>query len=215
MIPGWQDGVSLSPEDIMVDGVVPAGDHVVVFDTDGYFMGVSIAEHVAALGKKVTYVTPLDTMAPYMRKTLEEQRVYERLQSLGVRILTQTSLDLMGADHVRISHVWSGATEEIPSSAVVFTTQRVSDDSLYRDLMQPGIIEEAGVRGVFLIGDAFAPGLIAQSVFQAHRLAREFDSDDPHTPLPFIRERRLADHENYTFAQPLSIRPSRLEVARG
>lgn len=215
VIPGWQDGVALSPEDVMVDGIVPSGDSLVVFDTDGYFMGVSLAEHLAAMGKSVTYVTPLDTMAPYMRKTLEEQRVYERLQSLGVTILTQTALDYMASDHVRISHVWSGASEDIPANAVVFATQRISDDSLYRELMQPGLVEDAGLKGVFLVGDAFAPGLIAQSVFQAHRLAREFDSDDPHTPLPFIRERRLADHENYTFAQPLSIRPSRLEVARG
>ena len=35
--------------------------------------------------------------------------------------------------------------------------------------------------------------MIAQAVFSGHRLAREIDSDDPSTPLPFIRERRIVD----------------------
>ncbi len=66
--------------------------------------------------------------------------------------------------------------------------------------------------------------MIAQSVFSGHRLAREIDSDDPATPLPFIRERRLLDsvEDDYMLdaaaMQPSAVadgrlirRPSRLE----
>ena len=49
----------------------------------------------------------------------------------------------------------------------------------------------AGISQLHLIGDAHAPGLIAQAVFAGHRLARERDSPDPDVPLPVIRERRL------------------------
>ena len=35
------------------------------------------------------------------------------------------------------------------------------------------------------------PRLIADAVFEGHRLAREIDTDDPATPLPFIRENRV------------------------
>jgi dimethylamine/trimethylamine dehydrogenase len=61
-------------------------------------------------------------------------------------------------------------------------------------------LEEAGIADVYCIGDAWSPGMIAQSVFSGHRLAREIDSDDPATPLPFIRERRLigAGEGDYT-----------------
>ena len=42
-----------------------------------------------------------------------------------------------------------------------------------------------------MIGDAAAPRMIADSIFDGHRLAREIDSPNPAMPLPFIRERRL------------------------
>ena len=51
--------------------------------------------------------------------------------------------------------------------------------------------EQAGITQLHLIGDAYAPGMIAQAVFSGHRLAREIDSPNPDEHLPFIRERRL------------------------
>jgi dimethylamine/trimethylamine dehydrogenase len=42
-----------------------------------------------------------------------------------------------------------------------------------------------------MIGDASAPRMIPDSIFDGHRLAREIDSPNPAMPLPFIRERRL------------------------
>ena len=40
------------------------------------------------------------------------------------------------------------------------------------------------------LGDCLVPRLIADAVFDGHRLAREIDEPDPAVPLPFIRERR-------------------------
>lgn len=204
-IPGWERGTVLTPEDLIVHGVVPEGKDAVVYDTDGYFMGVSISEFLALQGKQVTYLTPLDTMAPYMRKTLEEQRMYERLRSLGVRIVTQTTLDQVNDSYVDMRNVWSDAQEQLSASLVVPVTQRVSDDAVYREALQLGAEHATEVKGIYLVGDAYAPGMLAQTIFQAHRLAREFDTDNPTVPLPYIRERQLADHANYTFGQPLGM----------
>ena len=79
----------LTPEQLVVEGK-PAGERVVVYDTDGYYMGATMAEQLAADGSKVTYITPFDTLAPYLRFTLEEQRMYQRLVELGVEIVPQT-----------------------------------------------------------------------------------------------------------------------------
>jgi dimethylamine/trimethylamine dehydrogenase len=69
----------------------------------------------------------------------------------------------------------------------VLVTARASDDELYRELRQdPGPLE-----AVYAIGDCVAPRLIADCVFDGHRLAREIDSPDPRRPLPYARERRL------------------------
>jgi dimethylamine/trimethylamine dehydrogenase len=44
------------------------------------------------------------------------------------------------------------------------------------------------VQAIYRIGDCVAPQLLAEVIFDGHRLAREIDSEDPATPLPFLRE---------------------------
>ncbi len=74
----------------------------------------------------------------------------------------------------------------------MLVTQRNANDALYRELKaDPEARHEAGITGLYQIGDCLLPGLIADAVYSGHRLAREIDSPDPATPLPYIRERRL------------------------
>jgi hypothetical protein len=52
---------------------------------------------------------------------------------------------------------------------VVLVTQRLSRSDLHDTVADdPAAVAAAGMRGLFLIGDAFAPGMIAQSVFDGH-----------------------------------------------
>jgi dimethylamine/trimethylamine dehydrogenase len=44
---------------------------------------------------------------------------------------------------------------------------------------------------VYRIGDCVAPRLIADAIFDGHRLGREIDSPHPEQPLPYLRERPL------------------------
>src|SRR5205085_675401 len=75
---------------------------------------------------------------------------------------------------------------------VVLCTARISDDQLYRELKSdPARLAQEGIEAVYVIGDASAPRMIVDSIFDGHRLAREIDSPHPEMPLPFIRERRL------------------------
>lgn len=181
----------LTPEQLVLEGK-SAGDRVLVYDTDGYYMGATMAERLAADGKEVTYVTHHDTLGPYLRFTLEEQRQYQRLTELGVRIVTQTLVLGVADGRATLLQHWAGAEETVEIDSIMLTTQRNSRSALYDDLKtDQARLEEAGIAGVYCIGDAWSPGVIAQSVFSGHRLAREIDSDDPSTPLPFIRERRL------------------------
>jgi len=182
-----------TPEQIMVDGKT-LGDRVLVIDTDGYYMGSGIAEKLARDGHEVTLATHLDVVAPYQRFTYEEQRNHERLFELGVRLISQELVVSFDGAAATLVHVWSGREQAIACDAVVPVTQRVSDCEIYDALEGDGDrLEEAGIKGLFLIGDAHTPGMIAQAVFSGHRLAREIDSPDPAVPLPFIRERRLLD----------------------
>jgi dimethylamine/trimethylamine dehydrogenase len=74
----------------------------------------------------------------------------------------------------------------------VLVTQRMSQDAFHRGLVADGeAVAAAGVEQVHAIGDCVAPRLIADAIFDGHRLAREIDSPDPSRPLPYLRERPL------------------------
>ncbi len=203
-IPGAGAGLHvLAPEAVVRDGARPPGPRVVVYDTDGYFMGASIAELLAADGHAVTYLTPLETLAPYMHLTLESGRMAARLLELGVAIRPHTSLLEIVPDRVVLRSAWASGPEELATDGVVLVTQRRSRSALHAELAaDPDALAAAGIEGLFVIGDAAAPGMIAQSIFDAHRLAREIDTDDPSLPLPYIRERRLVGGTDADYALP-------------
>ncbi len=59
-------------------------------------------------------------------------------------------------------------------------TGRSSDDEIYRGLKaRKSEWAEKGIKGVYVIGDAWAPKLIADATFDGHRIAREIEEDDP------------------------------------
>ena len=68
-------------------------------------------------------------------------------------------------------------------------TQREPCDALYHDVTaDTERLASEGIESVYRIGDCVAPRLLADCIFDGHRLAREIDTADPATPLPFVRE---------------------------
>lgn len=189
-----------TPEQIMVEGK-QLGRRVLVIDTDGYYMPCGISEKLARQGHEVTQVTHLDTIAPYMRFTYEEQRQHERLVNLGVTLIPQHVVTHVNEREATLIHVWSGAEQTLAFDGVVTVTQRRSRCEIYDTLEDDQErLDAAAIKGLYLIGDAHTPGMIAQAIFSGHRLAREIDSPDPAVPLPFIRERRLIDPSEADYA---------------
>jgi dimethylamine/trimethylamine dehydrogenase len=182
----------------MGEGKTLDGERILVFDNDGYFMGVSISEMLAEAGKKVTLMTPMGHVAPYMHFTLEAPNMHRRLHSLGVEIVTYHLPSRFEEGSVVATHVYDehGHEKTFEADGVVLVSQRRSNDSLYRALKDEiGLdgLKAEGVDALYRIGDCEAPRLIADAVFSGHRLAREIDSADPSIPLPFRRERRVVD----------------------
>ncbi len=189
-----------TPEQVVVEGK-RVGQRVLVYDTDGYHVGAAVAHALGLEGAAVTYMTPFDNIGPYMRFTLEEQRMCEALTETGVEIVSQHLLLAWEPGKATVLRHWVGAERELAFDGVVVVTQRNSECALHDELAaRPADLEEAGIKGLFLIGDADVPGMIAQATFAGHRLAREIDSPDPAVPLPFIRERRLLDATEADYA---------------
>jgi dimethylamine/trimethylamine dehydrogenase len=183
----------LTPEQVMVDGKRPPGSRVAVVDYEGYFTGTAIAEQLRGEGLEVEFVTSHEAVSPYSDQTLEGRPVRQRLHDLGVVVHRGVVVDRITEGGVELEGEF-GARSQLEVDGVVLITQRVSDDALYRELaVDPAALAAAGIEGLFRIGDCVAPRLIADAIFDGHRLAREIDSDDPSQPLPYLRERPLVD----------------------
>jgi dimethylamine/trimethylamine dehydrogenase len=200
----------LTPEQIMVEGKAIPGAHVLVYDCDGYYMGVGLAEKLAREGRLVTFVTPFSQISPYSTFTLEAPRLNRLLHELGVELLAEHVVERVEPGLARGCHVYaSGRPFERRANAVVLVTQRVSNDGLWRELRADrDRLEAEGVRGLYRIGDCVVPRLAADAVFDGHRLAREIDTDDPARPLPFIRENRVLGARDEDYDARLQTRPA-------
>jgi dimethylamine/trimethylamine dehydrogenase len=186
----------LTPDQIMCENKPVPGDRVLVYDFEGYFMGVSIAEKLARDGHAVRLVTPFPTVSPYMDFTGENLHMIPLLNQLGVEMITSHLIRNIEAGSV--TGFW-GITPEAPvvwsTDCVVLVTSRLPNDDLYRELMSdPSSLWREGIKGVYRIGDCFAPRMfVADAVFDGHRLAREIDTSNPTEPLPYLRERALLE----------------------
>jgi len=184
----WQ----ATPPEIVLGSKQP-GKRVLVYESEDYYAGASVAQMLAAGGHQVTVVTQHPTLASWMDKTLEGPMLQRDLRRLGVIILTETMVQEV-RDGVAITcDVWQPAKiQEHGIDSLVVSSARVSNSELYDELRsQPERLEAASITGLYIIGSALAPNMIVDSIFQGHRLAREIDSPDPSVPLPFIRERRI------------------------
>ncbi len=181
----------LTPEQVMVEGKRPPGGRVAIVDYEGYFTGTALAEQLRGEGYEVVFVTCHEAIAPYADQTLEGRPVRQRLHELGIRPVRAVVVQRIDPGGIELVGEF-GAPSTVEVDGVVLVTQRVSDDALYRELVgQPEALEREGIEAVYRIGDCVAPRLIADAIFDGHRLAREIDSPDPARPLPYLRERPL------------------------
>jgi dimethylamine/trimethylamine dehydrogenase len=183
----------LTPEQIMADSKPIPGRRVVIIDQEGYHVAVALADKLSAEGKQVTIMTHLSEVAPYTHYTLEAAHIRRKLYAQGVKVVVSTVPVRVGPEGVwgRYEHAPAGDEQHFAADACVLVTQRLSDTSLYRTLtdLGPESLAAEGITAVYRIGDCVAPRIVAECVFDGHRLAREIDSHDPSTPLPYLRER--------------------------
>jgi dimethylamine/trimethylamine dehydrogenase len=179
-----------TPDDLM-DGKLPKG-RVIIYDDDHYYMGGVLAELLAQNAQNkcsVTLVTPAPEISYWTQFTLEQDRIYARLLSLGVTLLPHHRISSLSPEAVSVKHAITSAETTLPADALVLVTDRIPNDSLYRELLPS--LADGKLSSLRLIGDAEAPNIIAQAVFSGHLAAREFDEVINPNETPFQRERVL------------------------
>jgi dimethylamine/trimethylamine dehydrogenase len=156
-------------------------------------MAPGIAEKLLEDGFQVELVTCHDLVSPLSDETLEGALLRQHLHDRGIG--QRSGITLTGIEPGRLAaqdHL--GDPLELEADAVVLVTQRLSNEELYLELRaDEAALAEAGIEGLYRIGDCVAPRLIADAVFDGHRLGREIDAEDPAVPLPFRRERLVLE----------------------
>ena len=179
------NGNIFTPDDIM-NGNLPSGK-VLIYDDDHYYMGGVLAELLATNGCEVTLMTPAPTISCWTEFTLEQERIYKRLLDLNVTLLPYHVLGSHTPTTATVSHTITSAEATLTCDAIVMVTDRIPNDSLYHEL-KPAL-DEGKLKSLRVIGDAYAPNIIAQAVFAGHLAARELEEIIDPDLAPFIVER--------------------------
>ena len=198
--------VHLTPEQIMLEGKEVPGRTVAILDFDGYAAGLGLAELLSQRGHAITYVTPFVRPAAYTLYTGEVPNVARLMRELDVELVVEHYVSSLSGGQVTLHGLFDDGYRQFPGTAgsvresagegivrefdaIVLATGRRSSTDLYRGLVvRRAAWSDAGVQGVFRVGDCVSPRQLSEAIFDGHRLGREFDSPDPATPLRARRE---------------------------
>jgi dimethylamine/trimethylamine dehydrogenase len=175
----------LTPDDLLT-GARPAGQRVVLFDDDHYYLGGVLAELLAKEGYEVHLVTPAAQVSSWTFHTLEVFKVNRRVMEAGVTVHCNTAVTAVRSGHVTVANAYTGQETGLAADSVVLVTSRLPEESLLLSLTETAADTGPTVRG---IGDAWAPGTIAAAVWSGRRYAEELDAVLPSNDnVPFRRE---------------------------
>ena len=185
-----EDGSQILTPDDFMEGRLPEGTRVVVWDDDHYYMGGVLAELLADKGYETTYMTPASEACTWSRNTMEQPFVQARMLEKGIAIEAFRTLNHISPGTVAMSCVHTGRVEELEADAVVLVTSRTPSGEIAADLLrQQDRWPDAGLEAVEAIGDALAPATIAHAVYAGRRYAEDLDGVAvARDEVPFKRE---------------------------
>jgi 2,4-dienoyl-CoA reductase-like NADH-dependent reductase (Old Yellow Enzyme family)/thioredoxin reductase len=161
-LPGLSHGHVWSAEDVMSNRA-RLGNHVVVLDEGGNWRGCGTAWHLAEAGHHVTLVTPDAMIGKELQRSSTDFALRQALAQHGVRFITDAAISRWSGDGADVLSLLTGSTERITATDLVLATVNQAEMSLRDDLLGLGITPN-------LIGDANAPRLAAQAIYEGRRL---------------------------------------------
>ncbi len=182
----WQPGKFratrvLTPDDLMAGTLPERSDKVVVYDTEGFYMGGLLAELSAQGGCDVTYVTPAAMVSNWTTNTLEQHRIQKCLLELGVKIICHHEI----TSDMMLRCVFTDKRQSVDCDVLIPVTMRQPEEKLWQDLTsQPN----QDAKTITRIGDCLSPATIAAAVYSGHKFARQFGEKINPDVAPFKRE---------------------------
>ncbi len=183
----YKDITVFTPDNIMADKLPSQTAHVVIYDTEGFYIGALLAEKCARASIKTSYLTPAAMVSAWTVNTLEQHRIQTRLLECGVKLIFQQRLIDATSSGLEISCVFTGETQILDCDALIPATLRQPNDNLWH-VLDIENSKDPIAASITRIGDCLAPTTIAGAVYAGHRFARELgETVDPDKPS-FKRE---------------------------
>jgi dimethylamine/trimethylamine dehydrogenase len=113
-------------------------------------------------------------VSPWTVSTLEQTRVQQSLLKQKVKIIANKTIALAKGNNLELRCVFTGDKTNIACKTLILVTERSPNDKLYKQLIK----QEEGSKHIQLIGDAEAPGLIADAIFSGHLAAENFEASE-------------------------------------
>ena len=194
-----------TPEEVIL-GTKKIGKKVLILNADTYFMAPSLAHKLALDGHEVTVVTGVE-LGRYMHFTLEFPNLHRLLHEMHIEVVGDHWASSVEEGRIQLYNIWGDGYQRqyngpgrMPRTAntthrwvefdtLVAVTGRKSNNALYTGLKaRKGEWDKNGIKAVYVVGDAWAPKLIADATFEGHRLAREIEEPNAQFPKPYRRE---------------------------
>jgi mycofactocin system FadH/OYE family oxidoreductase 2 len=164
-IPGSEQPHVVTVWDVLLDRV-PLGDHVVIYDITRRWPGLGTAEFLANQGKRVEILSP----SLYVGQQIEPSNIsltYQRLLERDAVLIPSSELKEIRRREVVIANVYSQKQQVIEEvDNVVMSVGNSSNRELYDNL-------KGEIKELYCVGDALAPRLIQQVIFESEMLGRK------------------------------------------
>lgn len=181
----------LTPDDIMA-GAQPKEGPVLIYDDDQIYLAGVLADHLSAAGHEVIFATPATMVSPWTEHTLEQAKIQKTLIERGVTLHLGQKLGKIFPEAAELSCIYTGQTQSQACSTVVLVTERIRQTGLYDDLIIHRKTQQNELKHLSIIGDAAAPGLLADAVYSGHMAARDFEEDPLLTEQNLFRREMIA-----------------------
>jgi thioredoxin reductase len=162
------DGSHVVTADAVLLGRVPVrrGQRCVVIDDDGHMRGPGAAEALLDAGGEVEIVTRETLVGVDIDPTLRPA-LYRRLFTKGAVMTPLTAVLEIGPRGVRVEHVYSGQTRDLPADLVVLALGGEARAELYE-----GLRAAAPRLEVHRVGDGVAPRRLHDALLEGTRAGR-------------------------------------------
>jgi len=149
-----------------LDDPAALGTYVALFDRTGEWAALTLAEHLADLGKKVTFFSPAGGIA--WRTTIYSTLAnLKRLREKKVRIATLRKVEAFDGKTLTVEDLSTGESElHMGFTGLVAAEHNFADQSLFQQLRALAV-------PVRQIGDNLAPRTALEAVYHGHLAARD------------------------------------------